>query len=124
MTLAYWCVLIAAILPYVWAGVAKYPVRAYDNRNPRDYEEKLTGPRKRAHWAQLNAWEAFGPFAAAVIIAHLAKADQAVVNALAMTFIAARVLHGVLYIADKASLRSLAWTAGFLCVIGLFITAA
>jgi uncharacterized MAPEG superfamily protein len=124
MTLAYWCVLIAAILPYVWAGVAKYPLGAYDNRNPRDYLEKLSGRPKRAHWAQLNAWEAFAPFAAAVIIAHLAKADQAVVNALAMAFIAARVLHGLFYIADQATLRSLAWTAGFVCVIGLFVTAA
>jgi uncharacterized MAPEG superfamily protein len=124
MTIAYWCVLLTAILPYVWVGVAKYPLRAYDNNNPREYEEKLTGPRKRAHWAQLNAWEAFAPFAAAVIIAHLARADQAVVNALAVTFVVARVLHGLLYVADRATLRSLVWSVGFLCVIGLFITAA
>jgi uncharacterized MAPEG superfamily protein len=124
MTIAYWCVLIAAILPYVWVGVAKYPLRGYDNNNPREYEAKLTGPHKRAHWAQLNAWEAFAPFAAAVIIAHLAGADQAVVNALAMTFVVARVLHGLLYVADRATLRSLVWSVGFLCVIGLFITAA
>jgi uncharacterized MAPEG superfamily protein len=123
MTLAYWCVLLAAILPYVWVWVAKW-TRGYDNSAPRDFENQLTGHRKRAHWAHLNAFEAFAPFAAAVIIAHLAKADQAVVNALAMTFIAARIVHGLLYLADKPALRSLSWAAGFACVIGLFVAAA
>jgi uncharacterized MAPEG superfamily protein len=124
MTIAYWCILAAAILPYVWVGIAKYPLGTYDNRNPREQLEKLTGPRKRAHWAQLNAWEAFAPFAAAVIVAHQAKASQPVVDALALTFIAMRVLHGLFYIADKATLRSLVWSVGFACVIGLFVTAA
>jgi uncharacterized MAPEG superfamily protein len=124
MTLAYWCVLMAALLPYVWVGFAKSPLRNYDNRAPRDYEDKLTGWRRRAVWAQNNAFEAFAPFAAAVIIAQHLQADQAVVDALAGTFIAARILHGVLYMAGRAMLRSLAWSAGILCVIGLFIAAA
>jgi uncharacterized MAPEG superfamily protein len=124
MTLAYWCVLIAAVLPYVWVGFAKYPLREYDNNAPRDYEEKLTGRRRRAHWAHSNAFEAFAPFAAAAIIAHQAHANQAVVNALALAFIAARILHGVLYMADQAALRSLVWSVGYLCVVALFVAAA
>jgi uncharacterized MAPEG superfamily protein len=124
MTLAYWCVLIAAVLPYVWVGFAKYPLRSYDNSAPRLYEEKLSGRRQRAYWAHNNAFEAFAPFAAAAIIAQQLHANQALVDALAVTFIAARILHGVLYMADRASLRSLVWTIGFLCVIGLFVAAA
>ena len=34
MTIAYWCVLIAGLLPYVAAGIAKWD-RTYDNRDPR-----------------------------------------------------------------------------------------
>jgi len=124
MTLAYWCVLIAAILPYLWVGLAKYPLRGYDNRAPREFEEKLTGWKQRAHWAQLNSYEAFAPFAAGVIIAQQLAAPQGTVDALALTFVLARILHGLLYIANQATLRSLAWAVGFVCMIGLFITAA
>ena len=124
MTIAYWCVLIAALLPYVWVGLAKSPLRRYDNRAPRDFEEKLSGWKQRAHWAQLNSYEAYPPFAAGVVIAQQLAAQQAVVDALAVAFVVARILHGLLYIADRATLRTLVWTAGFLCVIGLFIAAA
>jgi len=124
MTLAYWCVLIAAILPYLWVGLAKYPLGGYDNRAPREFEEKLTGWKQRAHWAQLNSYEAFAPFAAGVIIAQQLAAPQGTVDALAITFVLARILHGLLYIANQATLRSLAWAVGFVCMIGLFITAA
>lgn len=123
MTLAYWCVLVAALLPIVWAGVAKSK-SGFDNRTPRDWLAELDGWRQRANWAQANAWEAFGPFAAAVIIAHLAGARQGTIDLLALAFIVARVAHGLLYIADRATLRSIAWTIGFGCVVGLFIAAA
>ncbi len=124
MTIAYWCVLIAALLPYFWVGLAKYPIRNYDNHAPRDFEDKLTGWKQRAHWAQLNGYEAFPPFAAGVLIAQQLAAQQAVIDALSVGFVIARILHGVLYIADRAGLRSLVWTAGLFCVIGLFIAAA
>jgi uncharacterized MAPEG superfamily protein len=123
MTLAFWCVLVAAVLPIVWAGVAKSKA-SYDNRTPRDWLARLDGWRQRANWAQANAWEAFAPFAAAVIIAHLAGARQGTIDLLALVFIAARIGHGLLYIADRATLRSIAWTIGFGCVVGLFVAAA
>jgi len=123
MTLAYWCVLVAAVLPIVWAGAAKSK-GDFDNRAPREWLARLDGWRQRANWAQANAWEAFAPFAAAVIIAHLAGARQETIDLLAIIFIAMRVAHGLLYIADRAMLRSIAWTIGFGCVVGLFLTAA
>jgi uncharacterized MAPEG superfamily protein len=63
MTLAYWCVLMAAILPYLFTGLAKFgpkdpadqPAPKYDNHAPRAHLDKLTGRRLRAHWAQLNS---------------------------------------------------------------------
>ncbi|MHB1232669.1 MAG: MAPEG family protein [Burkholderiales bacterium] len=123
MPIAYWCVLAAAFLPYVWVVVAKAGP-AYDNRAPRAQLAQATGYRQRANWAQLNAFEAFAPFAAGVIIAQVSGAAPAWVNALALAFIGFRILHGICYVLDWATPRSLAWAGGFACVIGLFLAAA
>lgn len=123
MSIAYWCVLIAALLPYIWVVVAKAGA-GYDNHAPRAQLAQLSGYRQRANWAQLNAYEAFAPFAAAVIIAHLMGATQAVVNGLAVGFVLLRILHGIFYVLDWASLRSLVWIAGMGCVVALFLAAA
>jgi uncharacterized MAPEG superfamily protein len=111
------------VLPIIWAGVAKSK-GGFDNHSPREWLARLEGWRQRATWAQANAWEAFAPFAAAVIIAHLAGARQGVIDALALVFIAMRIAHGVLYIADRAMLRTIAWTIAFACVVGMFVAAA
>ncbi len=124
MTIAYWCVLFAALMPYVLTGYAKASARGYDNRAPRDWQSRLEGRSARAHWAHLNAFEAFPFFAAAVIIAHLAGAEQAVIDALALGFIGARLVYSVLYIAGIARLRSVVWALGFFATIALFVVAA
>ena len=127
MTLAYWCVLVAAALPYVFVALAKFwgnGFRPEDNLAPRIFLAKLEGWRQRANWAQHNGYEAFAPFAAAVIIAHQAEAPQDTVNALALGFIAARVAHGGAYLANIGLLRSLLFFVGIGCVVGLFVVAA
>lgn len=124
MTTAYWCVFAAAVLPYAFTWLAKFTgPRRYDNRAPRDFLEKLEGWRKRAHWAQLNSFEAFAPFAAAVIVAQLSGVAQDRVDLLATAFVALRVLFGAMYILDRPWLRSLAWGLAFSCVIVLFLSA-
>ncbi|HUP98394.1 MAG TPA: MAPEG family protein [Usitatibacter sp.] len=123
MTVAYWCVLVAALLPYATVAVAKYD-RSYDNRSPRDWEARLEGRGRRAVFAHQNHFEAFAPFAAAVIIAHLARAPQLPVDVLAGAFVLARVAYTWAYLANRHYLRSLLWTAGFACVIALFFAAA
>lgn len=123
MTTALWCVLVAALLPFLFTGLAKASKR-FDNAAPRDYFEQSTGWRKRAHWAQLNSFEAFPAFAAAVIIAHLVAGPNATADTLALVFIAARLIYGVLYVVNKPTLRSLAWFVGIACVVGLFIVAS
>ena len=123
MTLAYWCVLIAAILPYSAAMIAKGQAQ-YDNNAPRELLQHATGFRKRAYWAHLNSFEAFPPFAAGVIIAHQLNGNQAMINGLAVAFIGFRLLHVICYVMDWATPRSLVWAGGFVCVVGLFLTAA
>lgn len=124
MTIAFWCVLIAGLMPIVYAGIAKAGDKSFNNRRPRDWYESIAGYRRRAWWAQQNSLEAFPLFAAAVIIAQLTDGTQSLVDALAIAFIAFRVAYGVCYLADVHLFRSLMWLGGLLCCIGLFIAAA
>jgi uncharacterized MAPEG superfamily protein len=121
MTFAYWCLVFTIFLPLIWVGVAKVNGSGYDNSKPREWLAKLDGIGQRANWAQQNAYEAFPPFAAAVIIAHLTGAPQLTVDILAGVFLAARIAHGILYIRDKPTFRSLIWLIGFGCTISLFM---
>ena len=124
MTLAYWCVLAAALMPFLFTGIAKFSGGRYNNYSPREFLEKQEGFRKRAHWAQLNSFEAFPMFAAAVIIAHLTGAEQDYINTLAIAFIGIRIVYGAMYLANLAALRTLVWTSGLACVIALFAAGA
>ncbi|MBV1870980.1 MAG: MAPEG family protein [Gammaproteobacteria bacterium] len=127
MTLAYWCVLIAAYLPVALTGLAKFSGGKFgksENEAPRDYLNSLSGWRQRANWAQMNGFEAFPPFAAAVIIAHLCVVDQSTLNMLAVGFVILRVLHAILYIANLGYLRSIVWFASVGCVVALFALSA
>ena len=127
MTLAYWMVLAAAFVPYMATAYAKFSgggAKTYDNRAPRVQMESLPPQRRRAHWAQLNSFEAFPPFAAGVIIAHLAGAPQIWIDALAASFVGLRVIYTLFYIYDRPTARSVVWFAGLFCVVGLFVAAA
>lgn len=127
MTFAYWCILIAYLLPLFCAAYAKKAggFRFKDNHNPRDFLTRTQGTAARAHAAQQNGFEAFAPFAAAVLTAHATgNAGQATVNTLAGLFILFRLAFIWCYIADKAALRSLMWAGGFVCTVGLFVAAA
>ncbi|RJS93321.1 MAPEG family protein [Salinisphaera sp. Q1T1-3] len=128
MIAAYWCVLIAAFMPVAFVGVAKFfgpnKMGLQSNHNPREWLESQTGAQKRAYWAQLNSFEAFPPFAAGVIIAAIAGGATAAINTLAIAFVVLRIVYGVCYITDRASLRSLFWFAATLCTVALFFVAA
>ena len=125
MSIAYWCILIAAVLPFIWVGFAKSGAPGYNNKDPRGWVAKQDGYRVRnAYGAHLNAFEAFAPFAAGVVLAQLAGVAVSTINMLATLFIAFRILHGIFYLAVLQSLRSLAWLGGFACVIALMLSAA
>ncbi|MBB5359676.1 putative MAPEG superfamily protein [Rhodanobacter sp. ANJX3] len=126
MTIGLWCVLVGLLMPFLWTGVAKsmgrYDLRA--NQHPRDFLANLKGPASRANAAQLNSFEAFPAFAAAVLVAQYAHASQHAIDVLSIAWVALRLIYGVLYIANLAALRSLIWFAAMGCVVGLFIAAA
>jgi uncharacterized MAPEG superfamily protein len=126
MTVALWCVLIAAILPLLATGVAKFvgTQGRYDNRDPRAFLERQQGLSRRADNAQKNSFEAFPFFAAGVIVAQMLMAPQAQVDAAAVVFILARLAYLAAYLADRPGLRSAVWTVGWLCCVILFLLGA
>jgi len=124
MTTAFWCVLVAGFLPYIATLTAKIGGQRFDNRNPRDWLDAQDGFRKRANAAQHNSFEAFPLFAAAVIIAHIAGAPQARIDLLAVIFVVARLCYVGCYVADLATLRSLAWFVGIGSAVAIFLAAA
>ncbi|MFZ4379651.1 MAG: MAPEG family protein [Polynucleobacter sp.] len=120
MTIAYFCILIMGLLPYVAAGIAKKGFDDYDNRLPRQWLAKQTGFRARANAAQANLFESLPFFFAAVIIAAVAQAPQARIDLLAVGFVLARIAYLVCYVANWPTTRSIVWLIGITCVVSLF----
>lgn len=121
MTIAFGCILAAMFIPLFLTGYAKVGSGKYDNRNPRDFLAKLEGKYRRANNAQLNAYEAFPPFAAGVLVAYVSGAPQAQADILAVMFIFFRILYSIFYVLDRHVLRTVAWFLAFSCIIGLFV---
>lgn len=125
-TVAYWCILVAALLPIVCASIAKYGMMTtprrdggYDNHNPRAWLALQTDWRARANAAQANTFEALPLFFAAVIIAHLLQARQTPLDILALLFVVLRIAYIMMYVADLAKARSAIWSAALLVNIGI-----
>jgi len=117
-------ILIAGILPFVFAGLAKSKgfTRA-DNHATREWQNNLEGWRKRAYWAHQNAFETLPHFFAAVLCAYLAQPHSAIAAAFAWGYVAMRLVYSLCYITDRASLRSVAWMFSMVAIVGLFVTA-
>ncbi len=125
-TVAYWCVLIGAVLPIVCAGIAKWgtfnkPRRegGFDNANPRAWLARQTDWRARANAAQANSFESLPFFIGAVIIAHQLGAHQARLDILAFVYIVFRLLFIMMYVAGLPTVRSIAWALAFVANIGI-----
>lgn len=128
MTTPFWCLFIAAVLPYVLTSTAGYfRVRQFgtlDNKHPRVQKMQLEGVGARVVAAEQNAFEILPVFAAAVLVSHLAGADAARAAQLSEAFILTRILHPILYAANQDMLRSVVFLAGLGCCIALFVISA
>ena len=129
MTIALFCILLAAIMPIVCAGLVKgrdmtvsYKDGGYDNRNPRDWIAKQQGSKKWAQAAQENSWEALPFFAASVIVSHMLGVIGWLPNALAVAFIVLRLIYIAFYVTGKQRLRSLVWAAAFFVNVAIFLS--
>ena len=125
-TLAYWCVLIAALLPIARAVLAKAGMMGkprkdggYDNDHPRAWLARQTDWRARANAAQQNSFEVLPFFIGAVIIAHQMGAHQLRLDMLAFLFVFLRLIYIMAYVSGMSTARSVVWALGLLINIGI-----
>jgi uncharacterized MAPEG superfamily protein len=121
MTIAIWCILIAGTLPYVAFGVF---VKGLDPRLPRAGAGGLDGQAARAYGAQLNGFETFPLFAAAVIVSHIVGGPSMAANILAVLYVLLRIGHMAAYVADRQPLRTAAFSLAQLIAAAIFILPA
>lgn len=124
MALSLWMLLVAGLMPYATVGFAKFSARGYDNNHPRQWAAKLEGRQARAYAAHQNHFEFFPFFAVAVMLAEWRTGGSMTINLLAVAAIGARIAYTACYLSDRATLRSLCWFLGMLCIFALFGTAA
>ena len=105
------------LLPYIWAS-SSLPFRnsqfgKIDIKEPRVQAEQLAGAGARAWGAQSNAWEALAIFIGANLMALMAGVDPAGDwSTAALIWVAARISHGISYIANIAPVRVLSFAVG------------
>jgi len=75
---------------------------------------------KRAHRAYLNAAESFAPFAALVLIIHVANKETPMTATLAAAYFWLRLVHGVVFWLAVPYIRTIVFTLAWLCTAGLF----
>ena len=127
MTIAFWTLLFAIMLPWLMALIKKTPSSLhgkYNNRAPRAGEQNLQGVSQRVSWAEQNSCEILPGYIAAIIVSYLVGAEQYCIDIFALIFIGSRILYCLCYIKDWPSLRSAVWVVGLLCIIAIFVTSA
>ena len=122
---AIWSMMIASVLPLLFAILAKVlgGFGMADNSHPRDVVAKYTGRAARANAAQQNSYESLPIFLASVIVAMLFFVPQVVINYLAVMYVMLRVIYGIAYIVNLSTLRSIIWTLSMACCFMLFYLA-
>lgn len=125
-TVAYWCVLLAALLPILCAGLAKFgsfgtprSSGGYDNHEPRAWLARQSQWRARANAAQANSFEGLPFFIGAVIIAHQLGAAQTMLDILAFVYIVLRLMYIMMYVVDLPTARSTLWTLGLVVNVAI-----
>ena len=125
MVIAFWCLLVAVLMPPTFAAIAKATAEGrYNNRAPREFLAKQTGLSRRADWAQRNSFEILPAFISGVFAAIASGVDTHWLGNLSLLFIVSRILYGISYLKDWGYPRSLCWFVGFFCCLGLLILSA
>lgn len=117
--------LLAWILVYIPRGfVAQEQAKqqeGYDNDNPRAQQARLAGLGARAQAAHMNGFEAFAPFAAAVLLCRTTGVQSLALPIACGLFVLARSAYIGAYLGNRSTLRSGLWTVGALATLVLFL---
>ena len=125
-TVAYWCVLFAAMLPIACSSLAKSsgfgkPRKqgGFDNNDPRGWLARQSDWQARANAAQANSFEALPFFIGAVLIAHQLSAPQTTLDILAVLFVTLRIIYIAMYVAGLPTIRSAIWSLALAANVGI-----
>jgi uncharacterized MAPEG superfamily protein len=114
----------AILTASLWIPYIACQVMTNGNLTPQNYLDPTPRPvpfwGMRANRAYVNAVESFAPFAALVIVAHLAGKANATTAFLATSFFWLRLAHAVVYLLGIPYLRTVIFTLGYVAVIGIF----
>ena len=116
-------IIIACLLPYVFTVVAKMAggFKREDNQNPREFLAKTTGLAARANAVQQNSFESLPLFIGAVLMAEYMVIPQVVVMMFGIAYIVLRIIYGICYLANWATLRSIVGMLSLLCPICILL---
>ncbi|WP_173911760.1 MAPEG family protein [Acinetobacter sp. Marseille-Q1618] len=117
-------ILTACLLPYVFTIIAKAAggFKARDNQNPREFLAKTTGLAARANAAQQNSFESLPLFIAAILMAEYMVVPQGFIMMMGTAYIVLRIIYGLCYLLNLATLRTIIWFMSMACPIFLLIT--
>lgn len=113
----------ACLLPYIFTLIAKKAsgFSAKDNQNPRRFLANTTGLASRANAVQQNSFESLPLFIAAVLMAEYMVISQSFIMTLGIAYLILRIIYGICYLANWATLRSIIWTLSMLCPVCLLL---
>jgi uncharacterized MAPEG superfamily protein len=116
--------LTAMLTAALWIPYIVCQVMSNGLLQPENYLDPAPRPvplwGKRAERAYLNAVETFAPFAAMVVVAHLAGKANSMTAFWAMSYFWLRVAHAIVYWLGIPYVRTLIFTLGFVAVAGIF----
>lgn len=122
LTYLAWTALLTASLwiVYIAAQVMTNGLLAPENYvDPKPRPVPLWG--QRANRAHLNAVESFAPFAALVLIAHVAGKADGTTAFWAMAFFWLRLAHAIVYWLALPFIRTIVFTLGWIAIVALFV---
>jgi uncharacterized MAPEG superfamily protein len=120
MTIAIWCILVAATFPYVAFSF----VKGLDPIQSRHHVGELAEQSLRAYGAHLNGLETFPWFAAAVIVSHMIGGPSRIADVLAVLYVLVRIGHMIAYMFGRQPLRTTAFALSQFIALAIFILPA
>jgi uncharacterized MAPEG superfamily protein len=116
--------LTAILTATLWIPYVVAQVKTNGPLKPENYIDPTPRPLpdwgKRANRTYVNAVETFAPFAALVIVAHLAGKANAMTAFWATCYFWLRLAHAVVFLVGLPLVRTILFTLGYIAVAGIF----
>jgi uncharacterized MAPEG superfamily protein len=116
--------LTAILTATLWIPYVVAQVKTNGPLKPENYIDPTPRPLpdwgKRANRTYVNAVETFAPFAALVIVAHLAGKANAMTAFWASCYFWLRLAHAVVFLFGLPLVRTILFTLGYIAVAGIF----